>query len=200
MQLQCTSHAIMRLLQRKNQQTIINDRTFDTWKKTNEDSTEQIKEAQEELKRIVETSDYTIKGNYDKKKEWCDYKINLAESSVVVIEESKIITIYDISFSESYSEKLNRTMAEALLKEIIEKDLLAQAIEEKNKKQEREINQEIDELEKEIKMLKEKTSILEKEKENKRQTIEIEKKKSLILKTELEDLKRKICKPLYADH
>ena len=119
---------------------------------------------------------------------------------MVVIEESKIFTIYDISFSESYSEKLNRTMAEALLKEIIEKDLLAQAIEEKNKKQEREINQEIDELEKEIKMLKEKTSILEKEKENKRQTIEIEKKKSLILKTELEDLKRKICKPLYADH
>lgn len=199
MQLQCSNHAIMRTLQRKHNQTIINDRTFDQWKKLTENATEQIKDAQTELKMMVETADYSIKGNFDKKKEPSEYKIHLNSGTVVVLENELIITIHDLCFSENYSEKLNATIAEALLKEIVEKDLILQASEEKNRKQEKEINSEIDNLEKEVKNLNEKAAILNKERDLKRQLIELEKKKESVLRVEVEELKRKICKPLYAE-
>ena len=47
MEFNVTQHAIMRYLQRKLGETIVNDRTFETWKKTNECSEQLIKEATE---------------------------------------------------------------------------------------------------------------------------------------------------------
>lgn len=161
MEFNVTQHAIMRYLQRKLGETIVNDRTFEIWKKTSENSEQLIKESIIAIKEIVANSDLEIEGDFNNKKQLTRYFINTESVCVSCVKEQNIVTLYDIKFEPYYSTEVNRAILNALLLEFKVKKMNSDDKEKLLKELKIKNSLEIDFLNEEVKKKKSELQILE---------------------------------------
>ena len=194
MEFNVTQHAIMRYLQRKLGETIVNDRTFETWKKTNECSEQLIKEAIIAIKKIVLNSELELDGDFNSKKQPTKYFINTEAVCISCVKEQNIVTLYELKFEPYYSQETNRSILKTLLAEyktkelsVKEKERIMKELKIKNSLETDFLNEEVKKKKTELQILEERlkivtseTTITTKEWEN-----------SNIV---LEQIKAKICK------
>lgn len=181
-------HALMRILQRREKQQIINDKTFQTWKSLG-DNNEKVKQAEEDLIRIVKESDYEFVAKLPPENKKTSYYVNYKEELISVVIGQDIITCYEIKYSDYYNSKTNLSIMKTLIKEYesnskeIEKvELKIDSGKEKLELKVDSLNREIEVYENKIRSLKEKkSSLLATDNSNKLQLESLQKKKEVLL-------------------
>lgn len=194
MEFNVTQHAIMRYLQRKLGETIINDRTFETWKKTNECSEQLIKEAIVAIKKIVLNSELELDGDFNSKKQPTKYFINTEDVCISCVKEQNIVTLYELKFEPYYSQETNRSILKTLLAEyktkelsVKEKERIMKELKIKNSLEADFLNEEVKKKKTELQILEERLKIVTSE-------TTITTKEWENSNVVLEQIKAKICK------
>ena len=194
MEFNVTQHAIMRYLQRKLGETIVNDRTFETWKKTNECSEQLIKEAIVAIKKIVLNSELELDGDFNSKKQPTKYFINTEAVCISCVKEQNIVTLYELKFEPYYSQETNRSILKTLLAEYKTKELNAKEKERIMKELKIKNSLETDFLNEEVKKKKTELQILEERLKIVTSETTITTKEWENSNVVLEQIKAKICK------
>lgn len=194
MEFNVTQHAIMRYLQRKLGETIVNDRTFETWKKTNECSEQLIKEAIVAIKKIVLNSELELDGDFNSKKQPTKYFINTEAVCISCVKEQNIVTLYELKFEPYYSQETNRSILKTLLNEYKTKELSAKEKERIMKELKIKNSLETDFLNEEVKKKKTELQILEERLKIVTSETTITTKEWENSNVVLEQIKAKICK------
>lgn len=194
MEFNVTQHAIMRYLQRKLGETIVNDRTFETWKKTNECSEQLIKEAIVAIKKIVLNSELELDGDFNSKKQPTKYFINTEAVCISCVKEQNIVTLYELKFEPYYSQETNRSILKTLLAEyktkelsVKEKKRIMKELKIKNSLETDFLNEEVKKKKTELQILEERLKIVTSE-------TTITTKEWENSNVVLEQIKAKICK------
>ena len=194
MEFNVTQHAIMRYLQRKLGETIVNDRTFETWKKTNECSEQLIKEAIVAIKKIVLNSELELDGDFNSKKQPTKYFINTEGVCISCVKEQNIVTLYELKFEPYYSQETNRSILKTLLAEyktkelsVKEKERIMKELKIKNSLETDFLNEEVKKKKTELQILEERLKIVTSE-------TTITTKEWENTNVVLEQIKAKICK------
>ena len=194
MEFNVTQHAIMRYLQRKLGETIVNDRTFETWKKTNECSEQLIKEAIVAIKKIVLNSELELDGDFNSKKQPTKYFINTEAVCISCVKEQNIVTLYELKFEPYYSQETNRSILKTLLAEyktkelsVKEKERIMKELKIKNSLETDFLNEEVKKKKTELQILEERLKIVASE-------TTITTKEWENSNVVLEQIKAKICK------
>ena len=194
MEFNVTQHAIMRYLQRKLGETIVNDRTFETWKKTNECSEQLIKEAIIAIKKIVLNSELELDGDFNSKKQPTKYFINTEDVCISCVKEQNIVTLYELKFEPYYSQETNRSILKTLLAEyktkelsVKEKERIMKELKIKNSLETDFLNEEVKKKKTELQILEERLKIVTSE-------TTITTKEWENSNVVLEQIKAKICK------
>lgn len=194
MEFNVTQHAIMRYLQRKLGETIVNDRTFETWKKTNECSEQLIKEAIVAIKKIVLNSELELDGDFNSKKQPTKYFINTEAVCISCVKEQNIVTLYELKFEPYYSKETNRSILKTLLAEyktkelsVKEKERIMKELKIKNSLEADFLNEEVKKKKTELQILEERLKIVTSE-------TTITTKEWENSNVVLEQIKAKICK------
>lgn len=194
MEFNVTQHAIMRYLQRKLGETIVNDRTFETWKKTNECSEQLIKEAIVAIKKIVLNSELELDGDFNSKKQPTKYFINKEAVCISCVKEQNIVTLYELKFEPYYSQETNRSILKTLLAEyktkelsVKEKERIMKELKIKNSLEADFLNEEVKKKKTELQILEERLKIVTSE-------TTITTKEWENSNVVLEQIKAKICK------
>lgn len=194
MEFNVTQHAIMRYLQRKLGETIVNDRTFETWKKTNECSEQLIKEAIVAIKKIVLNSELELDGDFNSKKQPTKYFINTEAVCISCVKEQNIVTLYELKFEPYYSQETNRSILKTLLSEyktkelnVKEKERIMKELKIKNSLETDFLNEEVKKKKTELQILEERLKIVTSE-------TTITTKEWENSNVVLEQIKAKICK------
>ena len=194
MEFNVTQHAIMRYLQRKLGETIVNDRTFETWKKTNECSEQLIKEAIIAIKKIVLNSELELDGDFNSKKQPTKYFINTEAVCISCVKEQNIVTLYELKFEPYYSQETNRSILKTLLAEyktkelsVKEKERIMKELKIKNSLETDFLNEEVKKKKTELQILEERLKIVTSE-------TTITTKEWENSNVVLEQIKTKICK------
>ena len=194
MEFNVTQHAIMRYLQRKLGETIVNDRTFETWKKTNECSEQLIKEAIVAIKKIVLNSELELDGDFNSKKQPTKYFINTEAVCISCVKEQNIVTLYELKFEPYYSQETNRNILKTLLAEyktkelsVKEKERIMKELKIKNSLETDFLNEEVKKKKTELQILEERLKIVTSE-------TTITTKEWENSNVVLEQIKAKICK------
>lgn len=194
MEFNVTQHAIMRYLQRKLGETIVNDRTFETWKKTNECSEQLIKEAIIAIKKIVLNSELELDGDFNSKKQPTKYFINTEAVCISCVKEQNIVTLYELKFEPYYSQETNRSILKTLLAEyktkelsVKEKERIMKELKIKNSLETDFLNEEVKKKKTELQILEERLKIVTSE-------TTITTKEWENSNVVLEQIKAKICK------
>lgn len=156
-----TNHAIMRYLQRKYGVSIINDRTFEVWKRASEENEEEVKRASEELKRLVLQAEINFDGDFNNKKTKTKYFININDISIICVKEENIITYYSAEFENFYSKETNKKLLKALVEELIEKEIEVEELRRVTSEERIKNNKIINETNEEIKIKKTELQVLE---------------------------------------
>lgn len=162
-------HAIFRFLSRKLGEHIINDKTFQGWKKL-PGNKELYDSALKELSKIEAQCDFRVLAKVGNDQKKAEYAINTKELAIFVIDKNDVLTYYNLEYCGDISNSSNLNIFKTLQKEYlsIEKKLNSfdlknsKRIEKSNGKIEL-YNSEIITLEEKIKQLKSKREI---EKEN----------------------------------
>lgn len=194
MEFNVTQHAIMRYLQRKLGETIVNDRTFETWKKTNECSEQLIKEAIIAIKKIVLNSELELDGDFNSKKQPTKYFINTEAVCISCVKEQNIVTLYELKFEPYYSQETNRSILKTLLAEYKTKELSVKEKERMMKELKIKNSLETDFLNEEVKKKKTELQILEERLKIVTSETTITTKEWENSNVVLEQIKAKICK------
>lgn len=194
MEFNVTQHAIMRYLQRKLGETIVNDRTFETWKKTNECSEQLIKEAIVAIKKIVLNSELELDGDFNSKKQPTKYFINTEAVCISCVKEQNIVTLYELKFEPYYSQETNRSILKTLLAEYKTKELSVKEKERMMKELKIKNSLETDFLNEEVKKKKTELQILEERLKIVTSETTITTKEWENSNVVLEQIKAKICK------
>lgn len=113
------AHALMRYAQRVCKEHIINDRTFEAWKR---DHAEKVPEIEAALKEDLYASDFVTAGAYEKNKK-ADFYINPKTMMTFVVIGENLVTCYHIDFGLDSTG--NKKMLEVLL-ENLERNLIAE--------------------------------------------------------------------------
>ena len=194
MEFNVTQHAIMRYLQRKLGETIVNDRTFETWKKTNECSEQLIKEAIVAIKKIVLNSELELDGDFNSKKQPTKYFINTEAVCISCVKEQNIVTLYELKFEPYYSQETNRSILKTLHAEyktkelsVKEKERIMKELKIKNSLETDFLNEEVKKKKTELQILEERLKIVTSE-------TTITTKEWENSNVVLEQIKAKICK------
>ena len=194
MEFNVKQHAIMRYLQRKLGETIVNDRTFETWKKTNECSEQLIKEAIVAIKKIVLNSELELDGDFNSKKQPTKYFINTEAVCISCVKEQNIVTLYELKFEQYYSQETNRSILKTLLAEyktkelsVKEKERIMKELKIKNSLETDFLNEEVKKKKTELQILEERLKIVTSE-------TTITTKEWENSNVVLEQIKAKICK------
>ena len=194
MEFNVTQHAIMRYLQRKLGETIVNDRTFETWKKTNECSEQLIKEAIVAIKKIVLNSELELDGDFNSKKQPTKYFVNTEAVCISCVKEQNIVTLYELKFEPYYSQETNRSILKTLLAEyktkelsVKEKERIMKELKIKNSLETDFLNEEVKKKKTELQILEERLKIVTSE-------TTITTKEWENSNVVLEQIKAKICK------
>jgi hypothetical protein len=157
-----TKHALMRYASRVHNANIVSDRTWDIWKKANEDK---IQELETNLKIELGRLEYICTASYDKHKK-AEFYINKDKMMTYVIVESSLVTCYPINYeldAEGNKAILNILLENLKRAKIAEDNFEDNYFKEKdNLKQEKELIQaEIELLNSKLKKLQEKRAGIE---------------------------------------
>lgn len=157
-----TKHALMRYASRVYKYQIINDRTFDIWKKQNEDKVEGL---EIDLKTEFQGTEYICTAAYDAHKK-AEFYIHRDKMMTYVIVESSLVTCYPINYeldAEGNKAILNILLENLKRAKIAEDNFEDNYFKEKdNLKQEKELIQaEIELLNSKLKKLQEKRAGIE---------------------------------------
>ena len=157
-----TKHALMRYASRVYKYQIINDRTFDIWKKQNEDKVEGL---EMDLKTEFQGTEYICTAAYDTHKK-AEFYINKDKMMTYVVVGENMVTCYPINYeldAEGNKAILNILLENLKKAKIAEDNFEDNYFKEKdNLKQEKELIQaEIELLNSKLKTLKEKQARIE---------------------------------------
>lgn len=159
-----TKHALMRYASRVHKANIVSDRTWDIWKKANE---EKIQELETNLKIELGRLEYICTASYDKHKK-AEFYINKDKMMTYVIVEDNLVTCYPIDYG--LDAEGNRAMLKVLLENLKRAEIEENNFEDKYFERKAEINNslavanaEIAELNKKIEKIKGNKALLEQE-------------------------------------
>ena len=157
-----TRHALMRYASRVYKYQIINDRTFDIWKKQNEDKVEGL---EMDLKTEFQGTEYICTAAYDTHKK-AEFYINKDKMMTYVVVGENMVTCYPINYeldAEGNKAILNILLENLKKAKIAEDNFEDNYFKEKdNLKQEKELIQaEIELLNSKLKKLQEKRAGIE---------------------------------------
>lgn len=157
-----TRHALMRYASRVYKYQIINDRTFDIWKKQNEDKVEGLETS---LKAEFQGIEYICTAAYDTHKK-AEFYINRDKIMTYVVVGDNLVTCYAIDYG--LDDEGNRSMLKVLLKNLKRAEIEENNFEDKYFERKAEINNsiaianaEITELNKKIEKIKGNKALLE---------------------------------------
>ena len=142
-----TIHALMRYTSRVYKYQIINDRTFDIWKKTNEDKIERL---ETDLKDEFQGTEYICTAAYDAHKK-AEFYINKDKMMTYVVVGENMVTCYPINYD--LSAEGNKAILNVLLDNLKKARIDEDNFEDKYFK-------ERDDLNKELGLLKAETELL----------------------------------------
>ena len=159
-----TRHALMRYASRVYKYQIINDRTFDIWKKQNEDKVEGLETS---LKAEFQGIEYICTAAYDTHKK-AEFYINRDKIMTYVVVGDNLVTCYAIDYG--LDDEGNRSMLKVLLENLKRAEIEENNFEDKYFERKAEINNsiaianaEITELNKKIEKIKGNKALLEQE-------------------------------------
>ena len=159
-----TRHALMRYASRVCKYQIINDRTFDIWKKQNEDKIEGL---ETDLKTEFQGSEYICTAAYDTHKK-AEFFTNKNKMMTYVVVGDNLVTCYAIDYG--LDDEGNRSMLKVLLENLKRAEIEENNFEDKYFERKTEINNsiavanaEIAELNKKIEKIKGNKALLEQE-------------------------------------
>lgn len=159
-----TRHALMRYASRVYKYQIINDRTFDIWKKQNEDKVEGLETS---LKAEFQGIEYICTAAYDTHKK-AEFYINRDKMMTYVVVGDNLVTCYAIDYG--LDDEGNRSMLKVLLENLKRAEIEENNFEDKYFERKAEINNsiaianaEITELNKKIEKIKGNKALLEQE-------------------------------------
>ena len=189
-----TQHALIRYLQRDLGESIINDRTYETWKKTNTNSEDLIKIAAATINKQISEADCEIDGYFNQKKTPTKYIINLKEAAIYAIVDQNVVTYYEANFENFYSKETNKKLLKALIEEFLEKQEKHEVLKKQTDQKKQENNKKITELELEQKSRRTELQIIDEKlkaimADNNILTKELESDSTI-----LEIIKSRICK------
>ncbi len=188
MNINATSHAVMRYLQRTRPELLINDYTWDKWKKENRET---ITEAEKELINIAIYSEHIIKANLNNHGE-ADYYINSSKMLTLIVKASNIATCYPVTFSlDSIGDK---ELYKVLMGNVRRLESQLESMEEDYEKLENESNFEIKDITNEIDILNKKIEILRDSKKLIDNKLNLEKAKISEQKAKIRTTKEKIVR------
>ena len=142
-----TRHALMRYASRVYKYQIINDRTFDIWKKANEDKIEGL---ETDLKAEFQGAQYICTAAYDTHKK-AEFYINKDKMMTYVVVGENMVTCYPINYD--LSDEGNKAILNVLLDNLKKARIDEDNFEDKYFK-------ERDDLNKELGLLKAETELL----------------------------------------
>lgn len=155
-----TKHAMIRYLSRiKKLPEIINDQTYDTWKRNNENV---IKEAESEIQKLFSSASFFTKGTFGNNKE-ADFYLLKTEMLIFVIQKDSILTCYPISYDIDH--KGNKEIFKAYLRALERLETKQKELLNKNKQEKAELINEVTTLNGKIEELKNKIKYFEETKE-----------------------------------
>lgn len=188
-----TSHVLMRYLQRdmnKDKVYIINDTTFKTWRRVNEDK---IIEATKEINEIIsDITNIIVEATFNGKED--KYIINKTHNWIFVTREQNAITCYKFVM-KNLTEESSVLIREIMLNELKSKTDKFNSINNRNNEIISKNNLEITELEDKIKSITAELELLKSEKKRVETENETVSKEIVLEKTELNGLIRKIVNP-----
>ena len=157
-----TRHALIRYASRVYKYQIINDRTFDIWRKANEDKIERL---ETDLKAEFQGTEYICTAAYDAHKK-AEFFINKDKMMTYVVVGGNMVTCYQINYE--LSDEGNKAILNVLLDNLKRARIDEDNFEDKyfkerdNLKQEKELIQaEIELLNSKLKKLQEKRAGIE---------------------------------------
>lgn len=157
-----TRHALIRYASRVYKYQIINDRTFDIWRKANEDKIERL---ETDLKAEFQGTEYICTAAYDAHKK-AEFFINKDKMMTYVVVGENMVTCYPINYdlSDEGNKAILNVLLDNLKKARIDEDNFEDKYfkERDNLKQEKELIQaEIELLNSKLKKLQEKRAGIE---------------------------------------
>ncbi len=126
-----TNHALMRYASRVFRGHIINERTWEQWKKNHRD---ELPEVERKLKEDMQKAEYIATGAYEGNRK-ADFYINEEAMMTFIVNEDNLVTCYHIDFG--LDEVGNKEMLQVLL-DNIERSELAEANFEENTREKKE--------------------------------------------------------------
>ena len=149
-----TRHALMRYASRVYKYQIINDRTFDIWKKTNEDKIERL---ETDLKDEFQGTEYICTAAYDAHKK-AEFYINKDKMMTYVVVGENMVTCYPINYD--LSDEGNKAILNVLLDNLKKARINEDNFEDKYFKERDDLNRELELLKAETELLNSKLKTL----------------------------------------
>lgn len=149
-----TKHALMRYASRVHKANIISDRTWDIWKKANEDKIERL---ETDLKAEFQETEYICTAAYDAHKK-AEFFINKDKMMTYVVVGDNMVTCYPINYD--LNDKGNRAILEVLLNNLKRARIDEDNFEDKYFKERDDLNRELGLLKAESELLNSKLKTL----------------------------------------
>jgi hypothetical protein len=149
-----TRHALMRYASRVYKYQIINDRTFDIWKKANEDKIEGL---ETDLKAEFQRTEYICTTAYDAHKK-AEFYINKDKMMTYVVVAENMVTCYPINYD--LSDEGNKAILNVLLDNLKRARIDEDNFEDKYFKERDDLNRELGLLKVETELLNSKLKTL----------------------------------------
>ena len=149
-----TKHALMRYASRVHKANIVSDRTWDIWKKANEDKIERL---ETDLKDEFQGTEYICTAAYDAHKK-AEFYINKDKMMTYVIVGDNIVTCYPINYD--LNDEGNRAILEVLLNNLKRARIDEDNFEDKYFKERDDLNRELGLLKAENELLNSKLKTL----------------------------------------
>lgn len=169
-----TRHALMRYASRVYKYQIINDRTFDIWRKANEDKIEGL---ETDLKAEFQGTEYICTAAYDTHKK-AEFYINKDKMMTYVVISENMLTCYPINYD--LSDEGNKAILEVLLNNLKRAKIDEDNFEDKYFKERDDLNRELGLLKAETELLNSKLKTL------KEKQIKIEARQNEIAREQVE--------------
>lgn len=192
---QFKQHAIFRYLSRKEGLPIINDNTFQVWKKQ-PGNLEKYEKALKELSRIESKCDFRVEAKVGTDLKKTEYAINSEEQAIFAIDGNNVLTYYKLEYLEEASKTSNLTIYKILLKEYNAYKKKLDKHDELNSKKEFKAKSNIENLNADINLYEEKIKNLKYKRDMEKSILtDIEQEKE-ILKKSVDAVLLKIVKPI----
>lgn len=149
-----TKHALMRYASRVHKANIVSDRTWDIWKKANEDKIERL---ETDLKDEFQGTEYICTAAYDAHKK-AEFYINKDKMMTYVIVGDNMVTCYPINYD--LNDEGNRAILEVLLNNLKRARIDEDSFEDKYFKERDDLNRELGLLKAENELLNSKLKTL----------------------------------------